>query len=116
MNYLTLQEIYDKVKKHLLEQNVRSMWNSSECAYRGQNGTKCAAGCLIKDEYYHPSFESKNALETNVAASLANSGVDMFNEADRSLVTSLQNIHDFELPINWENLLIELAKNYKLTP
>jgi hypothetical protein len=59
------QEIFDTVVKHLANQQVASRKNALQdgnlmmvCAYRGDNGTKCAVGCLIKDEDYHTSMEA----------------------------------------------------------
>ncbi len=67
-NLTTLQGIFDTVKDHLLKQNARSergdellslSLGKSGCAYRGQDGLKCAIGCLIPDEDYEPRFEGQ---------------------------------------------------------
>ena len=63
------QQIFDTVVKHLATQKVASVTNRniimddevitvSVCAYRGLNGTKCAVGCLIKDEDYSLFMET----------------------------------------------------------
>ena len=72
---MTLQEIYDKVKAHLIAQGRPAMCvltgeegytgatgspiRGEVCMYRAPDGAKCAAGCLIPDEKYHPSMEGK---------------------------------------------------------
>jgi hypothetical protein len=62
---MTDQEIFDTVAKHLIAQGKQSLLpqvaGDSEyngCAYRGENGTKCAIGCLIPDELYNPIIEN----------------------------------------------------------
>ena len=50
----TSQEVFDVVAKHLLTQNAKSMddpWDEM-CAYRGENGRRCAVGALIPDDLY----------------------------------------------------------------
>lgn len=45
---MTNQETFDTVVEHLLRQGGPSMLPSKKtCAYRGENGRKCAAGILI---------------------------------------------------------------------
>jgi len=56
------QEIFDKVKKHLLTQGKRAVNAMGKCKYRifDENGeviAKCAIGALIPDEIYVPSME-----------------------------------------------------------
>ena len=53
----TAKEIFETVKKHLMAQGMPSMDENETCMYRGDNGTKCAVGCLITDEAYTPSIE-----------------------------------------------------------
>lgn len=59
---MNIQEIFDTVSVHLLTQNEKSQESSfySSCLYRGPNGTKCAVGCLIKDEFYQPSRKTSS--------------------------------------------------------
>lgn len=47
----TEQEVFDQVVQHLREQGVQSK-NENGCAYRGEGGLMCAAGCLIADDEY----------------------------------------------------------------
>lgn len=54
------QQIFDHVVDHLRKQKIRSVsadGTYASCAYRGVDNTKCAIGCLIEDDEYHPSFE-----------------------------------------------------------
>ncbi|MDX1964335.1 MAG: hypothetical protein SFX18_14375 [Pirellulales bacterium] len=60
---MTKQETFDIVYRHLLTQGQKSISrvvgseNFGKCAYRGADGAKCAAGVLIPDEAYKPSYE-----------------------------------------------------------
>jgi hypothetical protein len=58
----TPQELFDFVAAHLRQQKSKSMNNESACAYRGDNGRKCAVGCVIKDEEYSPWMEGKSVV------------------------------------------------------
>ena len=54
---LSKQQIFTRVAKHLLRQGKKALDASGNCAYRGEDGTKCAIGCLIPDGLYRPWFE-----------------------------------------------------------
>jgi hypothetical protein len=107
----TLQEVFDIVSKHLLKQNAKSKsFYKPElglnCAYRGVNETKCAAGCLISDEEYKPEFEGDswhNLVDKKFVE-------DKFN----SEICVLQSIHDSYVVESWKQLLIEFAVTHNL--
>lgn len=54
------QKIFDHVIKHLRKQGRQSLLDTDVigCAYRGQDGDKCAIGCLITDKEYDPIIEN----------------------------------------------------------
>lgn len=56
------QEIFSKVATHLLTQKRKSTDAGGTCKYRGPNDLKCAIGCLIGDNEYHPMMEGRNAF------------------------------------------------------
>lgn len=88
---MTDQEMIEFVKGKLLEQGCQSVNAYRSCRYRGPNGTKCAAGWLIDDAYYHPNLERRAATGVGVRRSLLASGV----KAEQiDLVKMMQNIHD----------------------
>lgn len=105
----TKQETFDIVAKHLLTQNeqARAMVANSTmvmiegCAYRGKNGTKCAAGCLIPDELYSPKIEGKCSTHSDVK--------ELLKDHNTMLVSSLQNIHDTYSVESWKKKLQQLA-------
>lgn len=55
------QKLFDTVVKGLLAQGMPSIdTHNLECKYRGPGGTKCAAGQIIPDEDYDPSWEGNS--------------------------------------------------------
>lgn len=112
----TSQQVFDQVVNHLLTQKVQSLTqsfnvagNKAVCAYRGENNTACAAGCLISDE------EMKEVMEKG----LNGQGWKVLTEklgsssAHSELIVQLQNIHDYGNQ-NWGKNLRHYATNKKL--
>jgi len=89
---LTIQEIFDKVTTHLLTQNKQSK-EGKVCLYRGPNGTMCAVGCLIKDEFYYDGLEQKLSTDIDVHAALEKSGIEVTAEVE-TFLRNLQRLHD----------------------
>lgn len=112
---MNIQEIFDTVSVHLLTQNKKSQESSfySSCLYRGPNGTKCAVGCLIKDEFYDSSLENYIADSFCVINSLELSGI-VISEEIECLLVGLQNIHDTQEVSDWPNLLTNKGKEFNL--
>lgn len=109
---LTDQEIFDKSTTHLFEQGCKSLFDNGTCAYRSEEGLMCAAGVLIKDEFYSKQLEGKKSdsgMRSGVHAALCASGVD-----SPLLVRSLQNVHDNNPVESWPGLLLTVAARYGL--
>lgn len=100
------QETFDIVARFLLNQKEKST-NGKLCLYRGPNGTKCAAGCLIPDDKYFSELESLLADSNIVAEILKEEGYDF------RFVRLLQQIHDScspgEFLQEWKHKMITLA-------
>lgn len=105
----TAQQVFDQVARHLLTQGRRSVTevpalirfgSSSVCAYRGDGGLKCAAGCFIGDDEYMRDFEGKTWNK------LVEYGIPIMHNA---LIRQLQLIHDGVTPGLWKEKLINLA-------
>lgn len=118
---MTSQEVFDRVVAHLRAQGRKStaMFEAygttrERCAYRGSDGSKCAAGVLIRDEDYTPDMENRSAEADPVVGALKRAGV-----TDVSLVGQLQEIHDatnIDTPlIEWEPAFRRLADRRGLT-
>ncbi len=101
---LTLREIFEKVKAHLLTQNSRSMMPGDDmmCAYRGVNGMMCAVGCLIPDEKYTRGIETQpvNFLKEDLFPDMP---VD--DSMFWTMLRQLQKIHDDKSVVSWNSEL-----------
>ncbi len=102
---MTKQEYYDLLVKtsaeggfpSLRDDRERSLNKGSDpsvnCAYRGQNGRKCAFGLLIPDDCYAKTMEGKHAgavIENFKLQAVVPEGLDKSNLLD------IQSIHDSE--------------------
>jgi hypothetical protein len=94
MTYLTRQEILDKVVEHFRAQGGPAVTKRHTCAYRAEDGKKCAVGVLIPDSFYTPAMEGRTAqtLARIFPDALRAAGVDP--ERDSDFLTSLQMVHD----------------------
>ncbi len=108
---MNMQELYNKVATHLLTQNKKSVENYIDCKYRGDNGLKCAIGCLIPDELYTPEFEGLKLC--NLPSVLLES-IGINSVSCKSLASDLQTIHDHWSVNHWKSELERLAVHYDL--
>lgn len=106
---MTDQEIFTKVKNHLLTQNAKSAREiDGACMYRGPNGRMCAVGCLIPDELYSYS------IELNPVGYLPKEILNHLG-GNEWLLQRLQSIHDLIEVEQWRNALSELATEFNLS-
>ena len=105
----TAQEVFDHVVNHLLTQNKQSLspdYGGVSCLYRGENGLKCGAGCIIADDEYNPKLEGRSwgtlVEEKNVPVN------------HRYLIAALQSVHDDNKVINWKQALRNIAVEFNL--
>ncbi len=118
---MTLQEIYDKVKAHLIAQGRPAMEDDT-CCYRTASGLKCAVGCLIPDDRYQPGFEGEaiGAMFSEPVNSISALMVELYGPKCLTLLRDLQTLHD-EWPFFGERqglhrLLEEVALCSNLQP
>ncbi len=115
---MTAIEIIDKVTEHLLNQNKKSISTYSMvqdengqpvpgCLYRGEDGLKCAIGCLIKDDEYSFDIEGYTVLELYESKRLFKRLAPYVE-----LLLDLQSIHDDYEPSEWPRLLKKLREAY----
>ena len=121
IEYTPLQEVFDRVVRHLYAQRKKAKYVDDDgelaCAYRGENGTKCAVGCFIPDEDYTARIEGGGV---NVAIGrYANLGRDWAKRLDRAgtfeLLRKLQMVHDHNEVASWPFALQKVAKEFGLT-
>lgn len=104
---MTEQEVFDKVAEHLLTQHRQSLLSSGKCAYRGENGLMCAAGCLIPDDLYDLSMECLDWEQL-----VKNKFIP--EHQHYNLIDNLQYVHDSFFPIGWKAKLREIAFEFDL--
>lgn len=114
------QEIFDFVVEFLLKQNKQAKI-ANLCAYRGEDNTKCAVGCLIPDDIYCDEMEDTGSIggvirkaKEGIFNSKTNEWI-VENLADHFLLLQrLQHIHDQCYPAQWKEGLKTVAKDYNL--
>lgn len=105
---MTSLEIIDRVTKHLLCQGVPSETAYESCAYRGEEGRKCAVGVLIPDDEYKSYWDIRFGTKIEVVKSKCPSLRGM----DLQLLKELQEIHDSRRPETWAWKLAMLRSKY----
>lgn len=104
----TAQEVFDQVKEHLLTQKAKSVSARGNCAYRGEGGMMCAAGCLMSDTQYDPYMDNEVDSSWNTLVT------ERWVPSDHSdLIQKLQNIHDGS-SADWADEMKELANSLNL--
>lgn len=130
MKYENLQQVFDTVARHLLEQGCRATRHDKEgsiCLYRNDFGMKCAVGCLIPDELYASCLEylgprtlfirgcDKNRPEYGFITGIREQFSEtLLNNDLISLLSELQAIHDQAETIEWRTLLWKVAYRNEL--
>jgi hypothetical protein len=113
-NEMTKQEVFDYVSNHLLTQNKRSVQGYDACAYRGDNNTSCAIGCMIKNNEYLPTMEGLNISQLLHKENI-NPSLKARLLPHENLLCSLQVIHDMHRSNLWKVKLTTLANEQNLT-
>lgn len=124
---LTHQEILDKIVDHFYTQSKKSgsidEQGIFECRYRAVDGSMCAVGALIKDEFYDVEIEGfpvrsrchilyGQAEKWEILKkSLILSGVDAADAHTCEFLNRIQGIHD-----NMDETLIGDDFNNAITP
>lgn len=96
------QEIFTKVKTHLLTQNKKCVDDKGNSRLRSQ-GNQCAASCLIPEKDYSEKMEPYYFWNF-----FRESG---YSRKELELIEELVSIHDSHNPITWKNQLKDLAEN-----
>jgi hypothetical protein len=112
-----MRQIFNKVEKHLLKQNTKSIDYQGFCNYRSAGGLTCAVGCLMTDDMYDPSLEKQGVMEIAVVDALSPIlGLDVRKRNDKlNLLVDLQSVHDDYYPVRWHSRLEDLKLVYNIT-
>lgn len=116
------QEIYNKVKAHLLSQNKKSLAGKS-CRYRDYVGRKCAIGALIPDALYSLDMEGQSigALLLEFPGLCEVFGMEPleaqadYAREDVLFLQELQSVHDIASVRDWKEQLAMVADAYELS-
>lgn len=124
---LTNQEIFDKALFGIRSQNyqqslkVFGKFKNYACAYRGENGTKCAVGHCISDKdanLWDSLYSSAGSAIDDIFTLNETKGsyFKYFTEDQLEFLQKLQHIHDTQLSGsgNFELGMHELASEYQL--
>lgn len=106
INECSEQEILKFVAYNLVKQNATSTRKRSDglprCAYRGDNGLKCAVGFCIEDDEYDQAMEGQSVDG-------AAFGQFEISYDRRRLLSELQGIHDSHPEDCWQACIHSLA-------
>ena len=105
---MTQQAVFNKVARHLLKQNRKSMDNKCmcECMYHSPEGLSCAVGCLISKADYRKEMESWAVRD------LVEDLPEFLEHLE--LLNSLQKTHDIKDVADWRASLEKIAEDYNL--
>ncbi len=109
------QQVFDKIVSHLRSQGKQSRNTLGDCVYKNTDGTSCAVGCLIEDQFYSPDIEGLSVEDIFDALSrslgIPFSDVILLEE----LLNDLQATHDRGVS-NWEVEVEDEEEVEKLNP
>lgn len=119
----TAQQVFDQVVAHLREQKVQSKKPDPDggdmkmCAYRGDNGLKCAAGALIADDEFVPQMDEGDEEGTGTSwHCLIKRNLVPSTQHDQ-LISALQAVHDSDYaPIEQGLADVAFRFNLQFTP
>ena len=111
LHQATAQEVFDQIAEHLLKQGKKSQTITGSCKYRGPDGLRCAAGCLLGDDEYDPQFEDRTWW-TVLSMLSVTYGISVYSHD--ALISQTQEIHDSYTPDEWRSLLSKLATKFDL--
>ncbi len=109
MKLLNKQEVFTKVKNHLLKQKQKATTpDRAGCWYRTPDGRTCAIGCMISKKEYTPKFDERG-LNVNALMNTFTDHVFKFSKVEPEFLRRLQRIHDTFNVENWPRELKILA-------
>jgi hypothetical protein len=102
----------------MLTQNKRAVNANGDCVYHSKDGTMCAVGCLIPDEYYSATLENRclgdRVLYEALEKSLDTTHELMFKQRTLSMLRTLQRVHDSFSVSDWKVTLKKTAEDFGL--
>ncbi len=105
--FLAIEDLFERVRTHLLAQQCRSEDADGEPRYRGLGNRRCGIGALIDDTYYQADIERLGVSLLRVpgndplSCALRQSGIDVDDDRVVELLIDLQDIHDLQAIECW---------------
>lgn len=113
------QKTFNKVARHLLKQNEKSVDGANNCLYRltiDNRKLKCGIGALIPDRLYTKSMEGiapgTDTFRDTTKCPVNNALVSCGHDPD--FCSFLQDIHDNYDPDEWRSQLTKFAERNSL--
>ena len=120
--FLAIEDIFERVRTHLLTQRCRSEDADGEPRYRGLDNRRCGVGILIDDAFYCSAIERLGVSLLRVpsddalARALRCSGVNVDDERVVELLIDLQDIHDLAAIERWPQALEDVRRRLPVVP
>ncbi|MFG1501674.1 hypothetical protein ABMA70_15820, partial [Halobacteriovorax sp. XZX-3] len=90
---MELQTIFNMVLQHLARQNHGATDGEHGCAYRADEGRKCAVGYLLSDAVYDDDVEGEVVGDDNIDAAIVES-IGELPYGAQAVLARLQSVHD----------------------
>ncbi|CAJ0800089.1 hypothetical protein LMG7141_03772 [Ralstonia condita] len=120
--FLDIEDIFERVRAHLLAQQCRSEDADGEPRYRGLDNRRCGVGILIDDAFYCGAIERLGVSLLRVpsddllARALRCSGVNVDDDRVVELLIDLQDIHDLAAIERWPEALEDVRHRLPAAP
>jgi hypothetical protein len=120
--FLDIEDIFERVRAHLLAQQCRSEDADGEPRYRGLDNRRCGVGILIDDAFYCGAIERLGVSLLRVpsddllARALRCSGVNVDDDRVVELLIDLQDIHDLAAIERWPEALEDVRRRLPAAP
>lgn len=110
----SLQQIFNHVSRHLIDQGKRATFKLDEVIYCTcydiETDRRCAWGCLLPIKHYRENTIHIRTEYINYTQRLVKLNLEQF-----MLMTDLRECHDYIKPCRWKQRLRAIARKYNLT-
>ena len=126
--HIKIKDLFFQIKEHLLAQKHKAQEKGDiddlieVCVYRSRTGKKCAVGCLITEENYHPDIEFNSVESRHVQNAIIQSFADSderknckderLRDQTVKFLMDFQDLHDAVDPEKWADAIDELENRW----
>lgn len=121
---LNRQVVFDAIARHA-KKKVRALTEEGQCVYRGLEGSRCFIGVLIPDELFEQGMNGcglvchllgRYRLAPFENQYFSSGAREYLGAGDVFFLGDIQSIHDSNGPKYWDDLLVDFAHRYGLSP